>query len=328
MDTQFLAARGRSVVFVLAIGVWGVVSSSAAAFDDPASKSESKKLTADQRAQAKAHFLTGSEHFADQNYELAIQYFRQAFDLTQSPEIIYNIGRCHEELGQLDAAIENYNTYLHTYPDADDADEVKHRITMLSAIVEEQQKENSLNGDESLEDEPITEPEEETDPPEWLSGLRLGAHAGGAATLTGVTDSIVATVGLQGHYEILDWLALSIAGTGGYYFNDYLMTDPRFYVAAFGGGRGAWRVFGPVMLTASAGLRYTWIEIRRGSLHWLAAAASGGAIYPLTDWLWLTGEATAAFGYIFGEKKHPEEEFADPDLQTEVGGRLAVEFVF
>ena len=96
------------------------------------------ELTPEQKAEAKEHFVAGSQHFAAEEYEEAIIRFRKAFELVRLPEIVYNIGRCHEELVNTEEAITHYEMYLHFYPDASDAEEVKVRIKILRTVEQSQ----------------------------------------------------------------------------------------------------------------------------------------------------------------------------------------------
>jgi hypothetical protein len=92
------------------------------------------KSTPAQKAEGKAHFVEGSRAFEKKDYKVAIESFRKAYDLVRSPEIIYNIGRCYEELGQAEDALYHYEMYLRFYPTAEDAEDTRHRIAMLQEV--------------------------------------------------------------------------------------------------------------------------------------------------------------------------------------------------
>lgn len=92
------------------------------------------KSTAAQKEEAKTYFIDGSTAFERKDYKGAIESFRKAYDLVRSPEIIYNIGRCYEELGQTEDALYHYEMYLRFYPTAEDAEDTRHRIAMLQEI--------------------------------------------------------------------------------------------------------------------------------------------------------------------------------------------------
>ncbi|HEU4578169.1 MAG TPA: tetratricopeptide repeat protein [Polyangiaceae bacterium] len=60
----------------------------------------------------------GAALYAARDYRHAIEKFIQAYAVDSDPNLLFNIARCYEELGETDAAIEKYETFLKT-PGAD-----------------------------------------------------------------------------------------------------------------------------------------------------------------------------------------------------------------
>jgi tetratricopeptide (TPR) repeat protein len=60
----------------------------------------------------------GAALYAARDYRHAIEKFIQAYAVDTDPNLLFNIARCYEELGEVDAAIEKYETFLKT-PGAD-----------------------------------------------------------------------------------------------------------------------------------------------------------------------------------------------------------------
>lgn len=60
----------------------------------------------------------GAALYAVRDYRHAIEKFIQAYAIDSDPNLLFNIARCYEELGEIDAAIEKYETFLKT-PGAD-----------------------------------------------------------------------------------------------------------------------------------------------------------------------------------------------------------------
>jgi hypothetical protein len=60
----------------------------------------------------------GAALYAARDYRRAIEKFIQAYAVDTDPNLLFNIARCYEELGEFDAAIEKYETFLNT-PGAD-----------------------------------------------------------------------------------------------------------------------------------------------------------------------------------------------------------------
>jgi len=60
----------------------------------------------------------GASLYAARDYRRAIEKFIQAYAIEPDPNLLFNIARCYEELGEVDAAVEKYEAFLKT-PGAD-----------------------------------------------------------------------------------------------------------------------------------------------------------------------------------------------------------------
>lgn len=80
---------------------------------------------------AKRHFQIGHASFVAGRHREALKSFERANQLWPTPELHYNIGRCHEVLGHRLLAVESYRRYLTQVPAAADAEEVRTRIATL-----------------------------------------------------------------------------------------------------------------------------------------------------------------------------------------------------
>lgn len=60
----------------------------------------------------------GAAFYAARDYRHAIEKFIQAYAIDSDPNLLFNIARCYEELGENEAAIEKYEQFLKT-PGAD-----------------------------------------------------------------------------------------------------------------------------------------------------------------------------------------------------------------
>ena len=61
---------------------------------------------------AKIHFKAGQAYYRQGNYDVAIREFKQAYDLTKKPALLYNIAQAYERLGNIGQAIEHYRHYV------------------------------------------------------------------------------------------------------------------------------------------------------------------------------------------------------------------------
>jgi tetratricopeptide (TPR) repeat protein len=68
--------------------------------------------------QARAHFSAAQAYFDTGDYEGAIREFTQAHQLSQRPELLYNLYLCHERLGHLAEAIDHLARYLESVTNA------------------------------------------------------------------------------------------------------------------------------------------------------------------------------------------------------------------
>ena len=82
----------------------------------------------DVKAQAKQHFSAGEARFKAGDYRAAITEFAAADSLVPSPILSYNIGLCHERLGEDELAVQRYRDYLGRRPDASNRAQVEERI--------------------------------------------------------------------------------------------------------------------------------------------------------------------------------------------------------
>lgn len=85
---------------------------------------------------ARAVFLAGLRAFEQANYAQALESFEEVQRLAPSPEVWFNIARCHEELGEPGRAVGYLHRYLQEHADAPDRIEVEARIARLAELVD------------------------------------------------------------------------------------------------------------------------------------------------------------------------------------------------
>lgn len=107
----------------------------------------------DGKALAKQHFASGEAKFKAGDYRGAIADFQAADALVPSPILSYNIGLCHEKLGEPEAAVQSYRDYLRRRPDAPNRTQVEGRIARIEGEIAAAKK-----------PAPKPEPEPEPDP--------------------------------------------------------------------------------------------------------------------------------------------------------------------
>jgi tetratricopeptide (TPR) repeat protein len=85
------------------------------------------------REEARAHAQLGKFAFKQARFSDALAEFRKAYELAPVPEVLFNIARCQEELGDAPVAARSYAQYLAARPDAPERAELEEHIRELEA---------------------------------------------------------------------------------------------------------------------------------------------------------------------------------------------------
>ncbi|MFK7986051.1 MAG: tol-pal system YbgF family protein [Sandaracinaceae bacterium] len=88
-------------------------------------------------AEARALFLAGQQAFSAAHFDRALEYFQRAFELSDRPELLFNIANCHDRLHQNQEAFNAFNLYLERVGDAPNAPFARTRIAALEQAIAE-----------------------------------------------------------------------------------------------------------------------------------------------------------------------------------------------
>jgi tetratricopeptide (TPR) repeat protein len=80
---------------------------------------------------AKRHYERGQKLFGLQKFDEALEQFQKAFDAKPIPDFLFNIGQCHRNLGDYEAAIFSFKRYLKLDPETPNREKVEELITQL-----------------------------------------------------------------------------------------------------------------------------------------------------------------------------------------------------
>lgn len=80
---------------------------------------------------AKTHYERGQKLFALQQFAEALDQFQLAFEAKAIPEVLFNIGQCHRNLGNYNDAIFSFKRYLQLAPTASNRNSVEKLIAQL-----------------------------------------------------------------------------------------------------------------------------------------------------------------------------------------------------
>ena len=86
--------------------------------------------------EAKKAFAAGTRAYAEGDFENALERFQRAYDLTGSPDLLYNIATVSDRMRLDEEALEAYEGYLEARPDSADREHVAGRIDVLRAAIE------------------------------------------------------------------------------------------------------------------------------------------------------------------------------------------------
>jgi len=117
--------RPRSIVRLL-IAVAAFVLALAASIRPAAAEDKATRA-------ARKHYDKGQKLFALRRFDEALVSYEAAFEAKPLPAFLFNIGQCHRNLGDYEAAIFTFRKYLKLAPDAENREAVLELLDDLEA---------------------------------------------------------------------------------------------------------------------------------------------------------------------------------------------------
>lgn len=127
------AGMARQVTSIAAVIALLSAASAPGAAQDEMRDGEAQDETRD--SEARGLFDAGVSAYGGGRYEEALGYFQRAYDLSERPVLLYNIGTAAERARRDEVALRAYEQYLERVPDAANRARVETRITALRALV-------------------------------------------------------------------------------------------------------------------------------------------------------------------------------------------------
>ena len=87
-------------------------------------------------AEAKEAFDIGTRAYADGEFDTALASFQRAYELTGSPDLLYNIATVSDRMRRDLDALQAYEGYLEARPKSSDREHVESRIAVLRDAIE------------------------------------------------------------------------------------------------------------------------------------------------------------------------------------------------
>lgn len=202
-----------------------------------AENSDQTTLSEAEKAEALSHFQKGQAQFAKKEYLLAVEHFKRAYDITRSPEILYNIAMCYEEQHENGQAVAYYREYLKD-AEGKDAEEVRQKIKALGGDDAAPSSDVPSSGARSEDSDVISaEPADSADrqPRRRLHhfSMELGMGPGFVLMTPDTNITIQSTapekrnyfaIDMLVHFFLNDWFAIS----GGLIVGAYMEGDSEF----------------------------------------------------------------------------------------------------
>ncbi len=292
--------------------------------EEPSVQDGARELTEGQKEEARHHFIAGGKRYKEGEYQAAIDHFELAYDITHAPELLYNIGRCYEELGNKQRAVSRYELYLQLSPDVEDADQVRVRIDSMKTDDEPVEKNDDVVAVESGDEDPVVRGV----PP----GLCLAGDVGFEAPLTGNWERKFIPLEVAMHFPLVNWLYV-IGGLGFGGFIGEEPRDPGYPTGLFSisvGLLGSWPMAERFSFLARiAAVPVFLFRDRHETAVWLQAQAGVGLGIHIADSWSVAVRVVGGVGPVFVPKKRDVEAWDDiPGLSATVGGRIGFIYVF
>jgi len=114
----------------------GVVATAAAG---PVARAQDAEMSSRDR-EARSLYDAGRIAFDEGRFENALDYFKRAYELSQRPGLLHNIGTTADRLRRDEEALEAFQAYLEAVPDAPNRASVEARIAVLQHAIDERRQ--------------------------------------------------------------------------------------------------------------------------------------------------------------------------------------------
>ena len=104
----------------------------------PMAVAQSPKETKISKEEATSRFNEASQQYKLQEYNKALESFKELYRLTGEAVFLFNIAQCNRLLGNLEEALKGYKLFLQDAPNSDLKQNAQARVTELEAALAEQ----------------------------------------------------------------------------------------------------------------------------------------------------------------------------------------------
>ena len=136
-----------------------------------ASLVSAQSASTDERA--RLHFQSGAAYYDAGEYENALREFQSAYELSQRPQLFYNMYLCEQAIGELEAAATHLERYLGEVAELEGRDTLQTRLESLRHRIAQRAAGQADPGGEPEDGRPIDAPHD--DDPEADPGTETRA---------------------------------------------------------------------------------------------------------------------------------------------------------
>lgn len=151
--------------------------------------------TATRDAEARSVFEAGTVAFDDARYADALSYFQRAYELSERPALLYNIGVAADRLRQDEVALDAFERFLELVPDHPRRRDVLARVEVLRAAVARGESSAPPDAPEERAVEATVQPSPSAPAAGPDVGMIVGASALGAAGLAAIAVGLAGAIG-------------------------------------------------------------------------------------------------------------------------------------
>lgn len=145
--------------------------------------------------EARSLFEAGQAAFSDGRFEDALARWRESYELTEHPELLYNIATSLDRLGRLEEAMDEYEAFLEAMPDATNRNYVRRRVEVIREQIAGREADAAsapppgTEGAPGVLDDPVERPSR-GEPSRVGPAISFGLA--GAALIAGVVTAVLA----------------------------------------------------------------------------------------------------------------------------------------
>lgn len=174
---QRVRHRGAQMASVVLVCLAGIFNFGAVGV----SRGVAQRSAPREQNEARSLYDAGAVAFSDGRFETALSRWEESYELSERPELLFNIGTAHDRLGHDSEAVQYYRRFLQEVPDATNRNYVERRVAVLEAREPEAEEEPGASSENAVEPAEVEHGDPESGAPEAVAPSESGATIEGNA---------------------------------------------------------------------------------------------------------------------------------------------------